>query len=175
LSFIIVKKFKTRQLIALTEGSFSPLGMLWNAVNMIVVTKIFRFEMAHAILGYNGKCKNIHGHSYELHATVSSQQPAEKYFPSPGFVIDFKDLKKIVNAHVIDRMDHKLLLSKEYIAERCKDLQFENLVIFEAEPTAENLLVFIAEKLQQVLPAVTKLRKLKLYETEDSYAEWLSD
>ena len=40
---------------------------------MIKITKIVHFEMAHAIYGYNGRCKNIHGHSYELHVTVTGR------------------------------------------------------------------------------------------------------
>ena len=141
---------------------------------MIVVTKIFRFEMAHAISGYNGKCRNIHGHSYELHVTVVAEKQVEGFLPSPGFVIDFKDLKRIVNNKVVDEMDHKLVLSKAYIDERCKNATFDNLVIFPAEPTAENLLIDISNRLHESLPEGIKLKRLKLYETKDSYAEWLS-
>jgi 6-pyruvoyltetrahydropterin/6-carboxytetrahydropterin synthase len=142
---------------------------------MIVVTKIFRFETAHAILGYSGKCSNIHGHSYELHVTVASEKHAKGFLPSPGFVIDFKDLKKIVNNKVIDELDHKLVLSKAYIQDRCKDSTFDNLIIFPAEPTAENLLIDISNRLQNSLPEGIKLSRLKLYETKDSYAEWLDE
>jgi 6-pyruvoyltetrahydropterin/6-carboxytetrahydropterin synthase len=142
---------------------------------MIVVTKIFRFEMAHAISGYNGKCRNIHGHSYELHVTVATEKQVEGFLPSPGFVIDFKDLKRIVNNKVVDEMDHKLVLSKAYIDERCKDATFDNLVIFPAEPTAENLLIDISNRLHDSLPQGIKLKRLKLYETKDSYAEWLGE
>ena len=63
--------------------------------------------MAHAILGYQGVCKNIHGHSYELHVTVTSGEKNQEYIPAPGFVIDFKELKKIVTAAVIEEFDHK--------------------------------------------------------------------
>jgi 6-pyruvoyltetrahydropterin/6-carboxytetrahydropterin synthase len=142
---------------------------------MIVVTKIFRFEMAHAISGYNGKCRNIHGHSYELHVTVAAEKQVEGFLPSPGFVIDFKDLKRIVNNKVVDEMDHKLVLSKAYIDERCKEATFDNLVIFPAEPTAENLLIHISNRLHDSLPEGIKLKRLKLYETKDSYAEWVGE
>jgi 6-pyruvoyltetrahydropterin/6-carboxytetrahydropterin synthase len=142
---------------------------------MIVVTKIFRFEMAHAILGYNGKCRNIHGHSYELHVTVGAEKHENGFLTPPGFIIDFKDLKKIVNSKVIDEMDHKLVLSKAYVEERCKEAAFDNLVIFPAEPTAENLLIDISNRLHNSLRGGVKLKRLKLYETEDSYAEWLAE
>ncbi|MBK5271686.1 MAG: 6-carboxytetrahydropterin synthase [Bacteroidia bacterium] len=52
---------------------------------MLLLTKIFRFESAHAIRGYSGPCKNIHGHSYKLLVTISSGGTSEDYLPAPGF------------------------------------------------------------------------------------------
>ncbi len=40
---------------------------------IIRITKAFNFEMAHALLGYKGPCKHIHGHSYELFVTVKGK------------------------------------------------------------------------------------------------------
>ncbi len=139
---------------------------------MVSVTKIFHFEMAHAIHGYRGACKNIHGHSYELHVSVASNKVYEGYFPAPGFVIDFKELKKTVTSAIIENLDHKLILSRNFLSANASFSTQENLVIWEEEPTAENLLVFISQKLFSKFPAEIKLVKLKLYETKDSYAEW---
>lgn len=139
---------------------------------MITITKIFHFEMAHAIKGYEGACKNIHGHSYELHVTVSSADETVGYIPAPGFIIDFKDVKKIVQHSIIEKLDHCLLVSKDYLAENPSISSQENLVILEAEPTAENLLTYISHVLQKKLPAKIKLVHLKLFETKNSYAEW---
>jgi 6-pyruvoyltetrahydropterin/6-carboxytetrahydropterin synthase len=63
---------------------------------MLQLTKIFHFEMGHAIYGYTGICKNIHGHSYELHVTVSAEEEKQDYIASPGFIIDFKEIKKLL-------------------------------------------------------------------------------
>ena len=68
---------------------------------MLTLTKIFHFEMAHAIYGYSGACKDIHGHSYELHVTVSSSNKGIDFLPSPGFIIDFKEIKQAVLSSVI--------------------------------------------------------------------------
>ena len=141
---------------------------------MIRLTKIFSFEMAHAIHGYPGACKNIHGHSYELHVTVSSVNDETFYIPSPGLVIDFKEIKDLVKANVIDKLDHKIILSREYLAEHISFSHQENLIILEAEPSAENLLMYIMQILCNVLPEEIKLVQLKLYETKDSYAEWIN-
>ncbi len=138
---------------------------------MLLLTKIFHFEMAHAIFSYKGACKNIHGHSYQLHVTVSSDNN-DDYLPSPGFIIDFKEIKKLVMVSVIEYFDHKLILSRCFLLANPSFTSQENLVIWEAEPTAENMLLFIKNKLIEKLPEVVKLENLKLYETNDSYAEW---
>ena len=140
---------------------------------MLQLTKIFHFETAHALHGYAGACKNIHGHSYELHVTVSSVNDYQNYIPAPGFMIDFKEIKKLVNILVVENFDHKVILSKDFLSDNPSFSSQENLVIFEAEPTAENLLIYILSNIQKGLPSNIQLVKLKLYETNDSYAEWV--
>ena len=139
---------------------------------MLGITKIFHFELAHALNGYNGPCKNIHGHSYELHVTVRDANNNEDYIEAPGFIIDFKELKKIVQEAVIDKFDHKLVLSKAFIVHNPTTRNNENLVEFDEEPSAENLLIYISKTLRNSLPRTVKLINLKLFETKDSYAEW---
>ena len=142
---------------------------------MLRLTKIFHFEMAHAINGYNGVCKNIHGHSYELYVTISSSINAIDYIPSPGFVIDFKEIKMIVKNNIIDYLDHKMILSRDYLSQNPSFTLQENLLIWEVEPTAENMLIYIMKVLHKNLPGQLKLDHLKLYETKESYAEWIND
>ena len=140
---------------------------------MLSLTKIFHFEMAHAIHGYPGSCKNIHGHSYELHVTVSSASDHKDFITPPGFIIDFKEIKKMVTGSVIDVLDHKVLLSEDFLKSNPHFLQQENLITWKAEPTAENILLFIKQALSKVFPASVTLSHLKLFETKDSYAEWI--
>lgn len=142
---------------------------------MIQLTKVFHFETAHAIYGYEGCCKNIHGHSYQLHVTVSSSDVYDDFIPAPGMVMDFKNLKKIVCAAIIEQFDHKLILSYDFLEAHENMRQQENLLIWKAEPTAENMLIYIKRKLQKNLPQGINLVRLKLYETKDSYAEWINN
>ena len=141
---------------------------------MIRLTKIFHFEMAHAIHGYPGACKNIHGHSYELHVTVASGHEGEEYIPVPGLLIDFKEIKKIVTTAIVEKLDHKVVLSHHFLLENPSFFSPENLVTWQQEPTAENMLLFIKTTLSEKFPANVKLAQLKLYETRDSYAEWIN-
>ncbi len=131
--------------------------------------------MAHALHEYIGTCSNIHGHSYELHVSVIAGNDDDRYIPAPGIIFDFKDLKSIVRLAIIDNLDHRLVLSEEYIKMKITSPELVNIFTFEAEPSAENILVFIRHKLDQALPSSIKLAALKLYETKDSYAEWTND
>ena len=141
---------------------------------MIMLTKIFHFELAHAIHGYEGACRNIHGHSYELHVCVAATEQSNDYIPAPGFVLDFKDLKEIVKKTVIDYFDHKLVLSEDFLGRNPSCTAQENLVRWTMEPTAENLLLYIKNILMKRLPEGINLTRLKLYETKNSYAEWIN-
>ncbi len=78
---------------------------------MIRLTKIFNFEMAHALFGYDGPCKNIHGHSYQLEVTIGGMPEPDSSNPKYGMVMDFSDLKAIVKEQIVDRLDHALLLN----------------------------------------------------------------
>jgi len=141
------------------------------------VTKIFRFEMAHALWGYDGLCKNIHGHSYVLKITVSGTpigNPADKKL---GMVIDFGDLKRVVNKYIVDVFDHSLVLSKNAPTDKFDDIRemFDRRTWFDFQPTAENMVVYFADILQAQLPSTVKLQSVRLYETVNSYAEWLAE
>ena len=139
---------------------------------MITITKIFSFEMAHAIHNYVGACQNLHGHSYELHVTVTDSKSNDKPIEGLGIIIDFKDLKHVVNTAVIDLLDHRLVLSRDYLSSHPELNIPNNTFIWDYEPTAENILYFIKEAIKNNLPENVQLVKLKLYETKTSYAEW---
>jgi 6-pyruvoyltetrahydropterin/6-carboxytetrahydropterin synthase len=141
------------------------------------VTKIFRFEMAHALWGYDGLCKNIHGHSYVLKVTVAGTPISDPDSRKLGMVIDFGDLKRVVNKHIVDVFDHSLILSDKAPVEMFADMKdmFDRRTWFDFQPTAENLVIHFAGLLKDKFPPEVKLHSLRLYETVNSYAEWLAD
>ena len=75
------------------------------------LTKIFHFEMAHALHHYQGLCRNIHGHSYQLDVTIKGEISTEKNSSTVGMVMDFSELKKIVQDFIINQFDHSLVLN----------------------------------------------------------------
>ncbi|RBL89070.1 6-pyruvoyl trahydropterin synthase family protein [Chitinophaga flava] len=141
---------------------------------MLQLTKIFSFETAHALHRYNGKCRNIHGHSYKLHVTVRDKAHQGEYLPAPGILVDFKDIKAVVQSHIVEHFDHRLILSADYVVAHPFCETQENLWVWEMEPSAENMVLYMQKVLQDVLPAEVSLASLRLYETSDSYAEWVA-
>jgi 6-pyruvoyltetrahydropterin/6-carboxytetrahydropterin synthase len=89
----------------------------------MLVTKEFSFDAAHYLTRYHGKCEKLHGHTYKLQVSV------EGAVGSNGLVIDFLILKKIVREQVLDHLDHA------------------NLNEILENPTAENIVVWIWERL----------------------------
>ena len=143
-------------------------------MTVIRITKQFTFEMAHALLGYDGLCKNIHGHSYHFDVTVKGLPNGDSTSPKQGMLIDFGDLKRIVNSEIIDRMDHALVLSTQTDPALLQTLQqhYEKILLVPYQPTTENMLEDFAARLQKKLPPEIQLFSLKLRETDRSYAEW---
>ena len=78
----------------------------------IRITKEFTFETGHAPYGYDGKCRNVHGHSYHLSVTVIGQPIANISEVKLGMVMDFGDLKKVVKEEVVDPFDHATVFNK---------------------------------------------------------------
>lgn len=139
-------------------------------MNSIIITKIFSFEAAHALLDYDGPCRNIHGHSYKLWVSVSGEID-----PKSGMILDFGDLKSIVNEVIISKYDHSLMLSADdEKTNKTSGLFLENLIVLPFNPSSENLIIYFSELINESLPARIRLFKLKLYETETSFAEWYS-
>ncbi len=139
---------------------------------MLSVTKIFRFEAAHVIYGYPGMCARIHGHSYELHVTVGLRKEQAGFLPGTGMILDFSDLKRLVQSKVTDRLDHKFLVSRAYLEAKGSVFSTDELAVMDAEPTAENILLWLKHEISAVLPENVQLLGLRLHETRDSYAEW---
>lgn len=102
-----------------------------------------------------GKCNNAngHGHNYTLEVTVAGEIDTKT-----GYLIDLKILKDIIREHATEKVDHKHLNS---------DVDFMQGVI----PTAENIAIGIWKQLEDKIPN-GRLYSVKIYETENNYAEY---
>ncbi|MCD4835223.1 MAG: 6-carboxytetrahydropterin synthase [Bacteroidales bacterium] len=143
----------------------------------IRVTKEFNFEIAHALWNYDGPCANIHGHSYRMFVTVIGDSIDDENNPKNGMVIDFGDLKNIVNQEIVHPLDHSIILSKKAFdsLNGTDNQMFKKQYIVDYQPTCENMVVDFAQKLLKKIPAGLKLHNIKLYETATSFAEWYAE
>lgn len=146
-------------------------------MSTIRITKQFNFETGHALYGYDGKCKNVHGHSYKLSVTVIGKPIADSTHVKFGMVIDFSDLKKIVKEEIVDIFDHATVFNKNTPhIELAAELQSRghHVILVDYQPTSENMVIDFAQKICSRLPESIQLFSLRLQETETSYAEWFA-
>lgn len=146
-------------------------------MSTIRITKQFSFETGHALYGYDGKCRNVHGHSYKLYVTVIGQPISETTHVKLGMVIDFSDLKVIVKNKIVDVFDHATVFNKNTPhVELAKELadRGHNVLLVDYQPTSEMMIIDFANVIKQELPSHIKLHSLKLQETDSSYAQWFA-
>jgi 6-pyruvoyltetrahydropterin/6-carboxytetrahydropterin synthase len=133
---------------------------------MVYLTRRERFNAAHKLwvdqwseeenLATFGKCanKNWHGHNYWLYVTVKGEPN-----PITGFIMDVKKLSRLIKESIVDQVDHcNLNMDVPFIP---KGMQ----------PTTENLVILFWNQLEPLLEECD-LHSIKLYETENIYAEY---
>ncbi len=138
---------------------------------MVTLTRKFDFEMAHALDGYDGACRFVHGHSYKLFVSVEGRPSTDHTDPKVGMVMDFSQLKGLVNSVIISVYDHALVLKKGSISDALlcdMQQQWSNILLTDFQPTCENMIVDMFDKLSEQMPQGVRLSELKLYETENS-------
>lgn len=141
-------------------------------MNTIRVTKEFDFEAAHALDGYSGKCKDIHGHSYHLTVTFIGQPMNDLDLSECGMVIDFGDIKKLINEKVLAIFDHRLILREDSRFHGIEEKN-ERVRYVKYQPTCENMLLEITGLIKDSFDNC-KLHSASLRETANSYAEWFA-
>lgn len=143
----------------------------------IRITKQFSFETGHALYGYDGKCKNVHGHSYKLSVTVIGKPILDRSNVKFGMVIDFTDLKKIVKEEIVDQFDHATVFNETTphieLANELKT-RGHHVILVDYQHTSENMVIDFAQRIKNRLPEGIALFSLKLQETETSFAEWFA-
>ena len=140
---------------------------------MYNATKEFRFEMAHVLTNYNGLCGNLHGHSYKCLVTISSDSLDD------GMVMDFSNIKKIINEKVLGPMDHACAFNSN------SDDEFENelyllcrkhgkrMIVFPFRTTAENMSKWIYDRINdEIGNLLIQCTKVELYETTTGHATY---
>ena len=139
-------------------------------MGLVYVTRRERFNAAHKLYNPNwskekneevfGKCANHnwHGHNYELHVTIKGL-PNE----DTGYCMDLGDLSKLLKEKVIEKLDHK-------------NLNMDVPFMKDKMTSTEVLLVEIWNQIEEPIAVLgCTLHKVKLYETENNYAEYFGE
>ena len=137
---------------------------------MFKIAKEFQFDACHMLDGHNGKCHNLHGHTYRLLVEISNELITSG--SSADMVMDYADIKSVVKQQIIDQLDHAYLYNQNnanecQIAELLQKMQCK-IFAFPCRTTAEGMSKFIFDRLSQFLP----VSMIKLWETPTSYCEY---
>ena len=144
---------------------------------VVRLTKEFSFEMSHALEGYDGLCSQIHGHSYRMFVTVVGEPSDNPDDPKYGMVMDFGELKKIVNRLIVDKYDHSLVMRRTPSNAMVVDMlagHFSRVIVSDYQPTCENMIAHFASMISAELPSRVRLHSMRLHETATSFAEWFA-
>ncbi|MDG6302071.1 6-carboxytetrahydropterin synthase QueD [Glaesserella parasuis] len=138
---------------------------------MFKIAKEFSFDMAHMLDGHDGKCKNLHGHTYTLQVEIAGELHTGG--AKSGMVMDYSDLKAVVKQHILDKMDHAFIYDstseKECkVATLLQSLDSKTFGI-PARTTAEQMAKYIFDTLKAEGLPVSLIR---LWETPTSYCEY---
>lgn len=140
---------------------------------MYLVTKEFKFEAAHRLLYHLFKCRNVHGHSYRVQVTLSSERTRSE----SGMVVDFGLIKEKLQPLIDDNFDHMILLNRNDPLAAILKEHGQKVTAFDGEPTAENMAKFILDHAVDILeegPGYARtcaVDSVVVYETETCCAE----
>ncbi|MDD6401039.1 MAG: 6-carboxytetrahydropterin synthase QueD [Lachnospiraceae bacterium] len=137
---------------------------------MYTLTTNASFDSAHFLLGYEGKCSNIHGHRWKVEIEVGKSS-LEEAGQNRGMIIDFSDFKQDLKK-IVDAMDHCLIIEKNSLkAKTLEALLEENFKIIEVDfrPTAENFAKFFYGEMTKKNYNIVKAT---VYETPNNCASY---
>ncbi len=130
------------------------------------IAKEFKWEMGHRLPFHEGKCRNLHGHSYRCMIELTGQPDKN------GMLLDYYELKKIVDP-IIDKMDHSFMVfEKDLELIEILDKLGSNKLVVNFESTAENICVYLLNEIRKSsLPSNVESVKVRVLETDNTYAE----
>ncbi len=134
---------------------------------MFRVSRQIDFCYGHRLLDYQGKCRYLHGHNGRVLITLEGTALDER-----GMLLDFGEMKQIVQRWIDDELDHRMILRRDDPAAPALTELGEPVVLIDANPTAENLARLIFEYAKQRgLPVV----EVRLWETPKCAASYFGD
>lgn len=143
------------------------------------ITRRLEFDAGHRIPDHKSQCRHLHGHRYAIEVTLSGHIINQSGNASNGMVMDFSDVKTIVNERVVNAWDHAFLVHEGdgTVIEMLKSIPDHKTVVLPRVPTAENLARIAFDLLdpafQNIFGSHLRLERVRLYETPNCWADAL--
>ena len=145
--------------------------------DMLTITRKLEFDAGHRIPNHRSECRNVHGHRYVMHITLTGKVQEKKGASSEGMLMDFSDVKKLAQTHLVSHWDHAFLVYEHdtVVRQFLDSLPGHKTVVVDRIPTVENLAQIAFDTLKDVYEthydSGLTLQSIKLYETPNAWAE----
>ncbi len=145
----------------------------------MLITRRLEFDAGHRIPNHNSQCKHLHGHRYTIEISLSGDIISTEGQSEQGMVMDFSDVKRIANTHLVDLWDHAFLAyhGDKVVCDFLASLPNHKTVILDVIPTAENLaqIAFgiLNPAYQDTYGNHLRLEQVRLYETPNNWADYV--
>jgi 6-pyruvoyltetrahydropterin/6-carboxytetrahydropterin synthase len=143
----------------------------------ITITRRLEFDAGHRIPHHDGQCRHLHGHRYAIELTVSGDVLETPGAVDDGMVLDFGDIKRLANEHLVSLWDHAFLVAKEdqAVVAFLASMPNHKTVILDRVPTVENLahaaFVILEPIFAEAFQGGLRLASIRLYETPNCWAD----
>ena len=143
----------------------------------ITITRRLEFDAGHRIPHHDGQCRHLHGHRYAIELTVSGDVLEMPGAADDGMVLDFGDIKRLANEHLVNLWDHAFLVAKEdqAVVAFLASMPNHKTVILDRVPTVENLahaaFVILEPIFAEAFHGRLRLSSIRLYETPNCWAD----
>lgn len=156
----------------------NSLGMVCNdIIRQMLITRRLEFDAGHRISTHNSQCRHLHGHRYVIEISLSGNIISDEGVPEQGMVLDFSAIKRIAKEVIVDKWDHAFLVyaGDKPVVDFLQSIEGHKTVIFDSQPTAENLAVKAFQLLDRAFEAAygnrLRLEQVRLYETPNCWAD----
>jgi 6-pyruvoyltetrahydropterin/6-carboxytetrahydropterin synthase len=146
-------------------------------IRQMLITRRLEFDAGHRISTHNSQCRHLHGHRYVIEISLSGNIISDEGVPEQGMVLDFSAIKRIAKEIIVDKWDHAFLVyaGDKPVVDFLQSIEGHKTVIFDSQPTAENLAVKAFQLLDRAFEAAygnrLRLEQVRLYETPNCWAD----
>lgn len=142
----------------------------------MLITKIIERDMGHRLLDHRSKCANVHGHRYKAEISLEWDITYQPWESSNGMIVDFSDIKNIAKDFIDNTLDHSYMFQDWDMVWKLIAEEWLKCIQVEFPPTAENIAIYLYEKLQtlyeQKFGERVRLYAIKLWETPNGYVTY---